>query len=49
MNKKINQEETITGEIIKQIDNQIKSGLNIKEFNKLFHKIITKSIEEQLI
>lgn len=48
MAKNERQQETITQNIIEEIDKQIKYGLNIKEFNKYFHKIITKAIEEQL-
>lgn len=48
MAKKRKLQEMITQNIIEEIDKQIKHGLNIKEFNKYFHKIITKAIEEQL-
>ncbi|MBA7520531.1 hypothetical protein ES705_12627 [subsurface metagenome] len=48
MEKKSEQNKTIAVEIIEEIDNQIKYGLNLKEFNKVFHKIVTISIEEQL-
>lgn len=48
MEKKSKQNNTIAVEILEEIDNQIKYGLNLKEFNKVFHRIVTKSIEEQL-
>ena len=48
MEKKSKHSNTIAVEILEEIDNQIKYGLNLKEFNKFFHKIVTKSIEEQL-
>ena len=48
MNGKIDQTKSIADKIIKEIDDQVKHGLNIKEFNKIFHYVIKKSIEEQL-
>lgn len=42
------QDKRITQYVIKEIDKQIKHGLNIKEFNNNFHQIVKKSIEEQL-
>lgn len=48
MEKKSKHNNTIAVEILEEIDNQIKYGLNLKEFNKIFHKIVTKYIEDQL-
>ena len=48
MEKNSKQNNTIAVEILEEIDNQINFGLNLKEFNKIFHKIVTKYIEDQL-
>ncbi len=48
MAKKNKDFDTISENVIKEIENHIKYGLEIKEFNKKFHEIVTKSIGEYL-
>ena len=48
MEKQSKESNKIAVKILEEIRDHIKYGLNLKEFNKAFHKIVTKSIEEQL-
>lgn len=47
MTKK-NKINSTPSKIIKEIDNQIKTGLDIKKFNKRIHEILIKFINEEL-